>query len=30
MAIVSTNKGLMTDKQAKEEMVGGELICSVF
>ena len=30
MAIVSTNKGLMTDQQAREEKVGGELICSVF
>ena len=30
IAIVSTNKGLMTDQQAREEKVGGELICSVF
>ena len=30
MAIVSTSKGLMTDKQAREAMLGGELICSVF
>ena len=30
IAIVSTNKGLMTDKEAKEAGLGGELICSVF
>ena len=30
IAVVSTNKGLMTDQQAREEKVGGELICSVF
>ena len=30
IAVVSTSKGLMTDKQAKEEGIGGELICSVF
>ena len=30
IAIVSTSKGLMTDHQAREEKVGGELICSVF
>ena len=30
IAIVSTNRGLMTDQQAREEKVGGELICSVF
>ena len=30
MAIVSTNKGLMTDQEAKEAGLGGELICSVF
>ena len=30
MAIVSTSKGLMTDMQAREAMLGGELICSVF
>ena len=29
-AIVSTNKGLMTDKQAREAELGGEVICSVF
>lgn len=30
VAIISTSKGLMTDQQAREEKVGGELICSVF
>jgi len=30
IAVVSTNKGLMTDKEAKEAGLGGELICSVF
>tara|TARA_B100000029_G_C16848912_1_gene694746 strand:+ start:142 stop:528 length:387 start_codon:yes stop_codon:yes gene_type:complete len=30
IAIVSTSKGLMTDKEAREAGVGGELLCSVF
>ena len=30
IAVVSTNKGLMTDQEAKEAGRGGELICSVF
>ena len=30
ISIVSTNKGLMTDQEAKEAGLGGELICSVF
>tara|TARA_Y100001970_G_scaffold282535_1_gene395547 strand:- start:3931 stop:4317 length:387 start_codon:yes stop_codon:yes gene_type:complete len=30
IAVISTNKGLMTDKEAKEAGLGGELICSVF
>ena len=30
IAIISTNKGLMTDIEAKEAGLGGELICSVF
>ena len=30
IAIVSTNKGLMTDQEAREAGLGGELICSVF
>ena len=28
--IISTSKGVMTDKQAKKENVGGELICYVY
>jgi small subunit ribosomal protein S8 len=28
--IISTSKGVMTDKQAKKEHVGGELICYVY
>lgn len=28
--ILSTNKGLMTDRAARAEGIGGELICSVF
>jgi small subunit ribosomal protein S8 len=30
VAIVSTPKGLMTDRQAKEMNVGGEFICTVW
>ena len=30
IAIVSTSKGLMTDKQARSQKVGGELICYVY
>jgi len=30
IAIVSTSKGLMTDKQARRENIGGELICYVY
>lgn len=30
IAIVSTNKGIMTDKQARTVNVGGELLCYVF
>jgi small subunit ribosomal protein S8 len=29
VAIVSTSKGVMTDKQARKENVGGEVICYV-
>jgi small subunit ribosomal protein S8 len=29
-AILSTSKGLMTDKRAKEEGVGGELLCYIW
>lgn len=30
IAIVSTSKGLMTDKAAREAKVGGELVCKVW
>ena len=30
ICIVSTSKGVMTDKQAKKENVGGELLCYVY
>ena len=30
VAILSTNKGLMTDKQAEAAGVGGEVLCTVF
>lgn len=30
IAIISTSKGLMTDKQAKEANVGGEILCNVW
>jgi len=30
IAIVSTSKGLLTDKQARNENVGGEVICYVY
>jgi small subunit ribosomal protein S8 len=29
IAVVSTSKGVMTDKQARKENVGGEVICTV-
>ncbi|MDE0986668.1 MAG: 30S ribosomal protein S8 [Schleiferiaceae bacterium] len=29
IAVVSTSKGLMTEKQARKENIGGELICTV-
>ncbi len=29
-AIVSTPKGILSDRQARKERVGGELICSVY
>ena len=28
--IISTNQGLMTDKQAKAKKIGGEVLCEVF
>ena len=30
VAIVSTSKGMMTDRQARKEHVGGELVCAVW
>ncbi len=30
IAILSTSKGLMTDKEARKENVGGEIICYVY
>lgn len=30
IAIISTSKGLMTDKQARKENVGGEVICYIY
>jgi small subunit ribosomal protein S8 len=30
VAVVSTNKGVMTDRAAREAGVGGEILCTVF
>jgi len=30
IAIISTSKGVMTDRQARKENVGGEVLCTVF
>lgn len=30
MAIISTSKGLMTDKEARKQRLGGEVICEVW
>lgn len=30
IAILSTSKGVMTDKQARQEKVGGEILCTVW
>jgi small subunit ribosomal protein S8 len=30
VAIVSTSKGVMTDKEAKAQNVGGEILCYVY
>jgi small subunit ribosomal protein S8 len=30
VAIISTPKGLMTDKEAKKQKIGGEIICEVW
>ena len=30
IAIISTSRGLMTDKEAKKEKIGGEILCYVY
>ena len=30
IAIISTSKGVMTEKEAKNENVGGEVLCYVY
>lgn len=30
MAIISTSKGLMTNKEAKKQGVGGEVVCEIY
>ena len=30
VALVSTSKGIMTDKQAREQNVGGEILCQIW
>lgn len=30
IAVLSTNKGIMTDKEAKEQGIGGEVICHLW
>ena len=30
VAILTTSKGVITDKQAKSKNIGGELICTIF
>lgn len=30
VAILSTSKGILTDKQARKENVGGEIVCNIF
>jgi small subunit ribosomal protein S8 len=30
IAILSTSKGIMTDKKARKENVGGELLCNIW
>ena len=30
IAIVSTSKGLLTDREARKQRVGGEILCSVY
>lgn len=30
ISVISTNKGLLTDRQAREQKLGGELVCQVW
>jgi len=30
VAIVSTSRGIMTDKEARQQNVGGEILCNVW
>jgi len=30
MAVISTSRGLMTDKQARKENIGGEVVCEIW
>ena len=30
IVIISTNQGLMTDREARERRVGGEILCNVW
>ena len=30
IAIISTSKGLMTDKEARKQKIGGEIICQIW
>lgn len=30
VAVLSTSKGIMTDKQARKENIGGEVLCTIF
>lgn len=30
ITIISTSKGMMTDKEAREKNVGGEIVCQIF
>jgi small subunit ribosomal protein S8 len=30
IAVLSTSKGIMTDKQARSEKLGGEILCNIW
>jgi small subunit ribosomal protein S8 len=30
IAIISTSRGLMTDKEAKKQKIGGEVLCEIW